>query len=349
MPRPSPSVTGEAMRGRSTRWFCRTSEAEEDLRRLPRFLLFPQTRSPAMNSIGVDLHKKIITVCVMNEKLNVLARKTLYCEKPDEIVEFFRQFRPFKVVVEATASYLWFVELVEPLAEKDRAGQSQEAQGHRRVHQEDRPPGCPGSGRVPGTGHDPPVLHAHAQAASASRVGPSPPIHPRPDDLRELQDPQNPERLQRRPQATCFSAQSGRAYLKQVPLSDADRFRDQATVGRARALHQAGSSSPERRSRHSPTRHRSEKRKPGRSQDGPWRGFVTTEVVISELGDVSRFRNAKAICAYAGLVPSSGKAEARSPRTCGSARRARGCCGGFWWKSSLASWSYTVPKWKRIL
>ena len=31
---------------------------------------------------------------------------------------FCRQFRPFKVVVEATASYLWFVELVEPLAEK---------------------------------------------------------------------------------------------------------------------------------------------------------------------------------------------------------------------------------------
>ena len=71
-----------------------------------------------MNFIGVDLHKKIITVCVMNEKLSVVARKTLYCNQPDQIVEFFRQFRPFKVVVEATASYLWFVELVEPLAEK---------------------------------------------------------------------------------------------------------------------------------------------------------------------------------------------------------------------------------------
>ena len=37
-----------------------------------------------MNSIGVDLHKKIITVCVMNEKLSVLARKTLYCDQPDQ-------------------------------------------------------------------------------------------------------------------------------------------------------------------------------------------------------------------------------------------------------------------------
>ena len=71
-----------------------------------------------MNFIGVDLHKKSITVCVMDEKRNVLARKTLACTQTDEIVEFCRHFRPFKVVVEATASYLWFVELVEPLAEK---------------------------------------------------------------------------------------------------------------------------------------------------------------------------------------------------------------------------------------
>ena len=71
-----------------------------------------------MNFIGVDLHKKSITVCVMDEKRKVLARKTFACTQTDEIVEFFRQFRPFEVVVEATASYVWFVELVEPLAEK---------------------------------------------------------------------------------------------------------------------------------------------------------------------------------------------------------------------------------------
>ena len=35
-----------------------------------------------MNFIGVDLHKKSITVCVMDEKRKVLARKTL-CGPPD--------------------------------------------------------------------------------------------------------------------------------------------------------------------------------------------------------------------------------------------------------------------------
>jgi hypothetical protein len=61
-----------------------------------------------MKSIGVDLHKKMITVCVMDENLRVVARKSLYCQKPDEIREFFRQFEPFQVVVEATiATATW--------------------------------------------------------------------------------------------------------------------------------------------------------------------------------------------------------------------------------------------------
>ncbi len=30
-----------------------------------------------MNYIGVDLHKKSITICVLNENLKVLARKTV--------------------------------------------------------------------------------------------------------------------------------------------------------------------------------------------------------------------------------------------------------------------------------
>src|SRR5208337_2808944 len=110
----------EAMRGRkrSTRRFAEPLNLRKTLRTFSPIPQFPQTRSFAMNFIGVDLHKKSITICVMDEKRKILARKTVACTQTDEIVEFFRQFRPFKVVVEATASYVWFVELVEPLAEK---------------------------------------------------------------------------------------------------------------------------------------------------------------------------------------------------------------------------------------
>jgi len=71
-----------------------------------------------MNFIGVDLHKKSITLCVMDQNRKVLSRKTIACKETNEIVDFFRKFRPFKVVVEATSSYPWFVELVEPLADE---------------------------------------------------------------------------------------------------------------------------------------------------------------------------------------------------------------------------------------
>src|SRR5271157_868919 len=40
-----------------------------------------------MNFIGVDLHKKSITVCVMDEKRKVLARKILACTQTNEIVD----------------------------------------------------------------------------------------------------------------------------------------------------------------------------------------------------------------------------------------------------------------------
>jgi hypothetical protein len=50
----------------------------------------PDLGASATNFIGVDLHKKVIAVRVMNEKLSVLARKTLYGNQPDDIVEFFR-------------------------------------------------------------------------------------------------------------------------------------------------------------------------------------------------------------------------------------------------------------------
>ncbi len=119
-----------------------------------------------MNFIGVDIHKRSFTECVMDQNLKILAHKTLYCDQPEPIVEFLRPFRPFKVVVEATASYLWFVELVEPLAEEFvQANPNQEAPGHRRIDQEDRPPQRPGAGRVLDPRHDPRVAHAHSQAA----------------------------------------------------------------------------------------------------------------------------------------------------------------------------------------
>ena len=145
-----------------------------------------------MHFIGVDLHKKSITVCVMDEKQSVLARKTLPCDQPDQIVEFFRRFRPFQVVVEATASYLWFVELVEPLAEKVVLAHPKKLRVIAESTQKTDRLDAYVLAKFLALGMIPRGLHAHAQATPASQAGPLPSLLARPNDLRPLQDPPHP-------------------------------------------------------------------------------------------------------------------------------------------------------------
>jgi transposase len=71
--------------------------------------------------IGVDLHKRTLSVCVMVQEgaqRQVVARQTLATASPQSLVEFLGHWTPFQLVVEASASHEWFVQLVEPLADR---------------------------------------------------------------------------------------------------------------------------------------------------------------------------------------------------------------------------------------
>lgn len=68
--------------------------------------------------VGIDLHKKTITLCVVNQQRQIICRKRLYCAEPANIRAFFSTLGPFVAVVEATASYEWLWQLLEPLAER---------------------------------------------------------------------------------------------------------------------------------------------------------------------------------------------------------------------------------------
>ena len=78
-------------------------------------------RSIPMKYVGVDLHKKSISICVVvlqGRKRKVVARKRFACPDVEGICRFFRELGAFQVVVEATANYEWFVGLVERLAQR---------------------------------------------------------------------------------------------------------------------------------------------------------------------------------------------------------------------------------------
>ena len=79
----------------------------------------------------------------------------------------------------------------------------------------------------------------------------------------------------------------------------------------------------------------------------PGVGVVTTEVVISELGDVTRFRNSKAVVAYAGLAPVVRQSGGKKAKDLAISKEGSGLLR---WVLVEASWRTvdTSPKWRRF-
>jgi transposase len=255
-----------------------------------------------MNFIGVDLHKRIITVCVMDSNRTVLARKTLYCNQPDQIVACFKQHQPFQVVVEATASYLWFVELAEPLAQKVVLANPKKlpviAESTKKTDRLDAQILAEFLARdmIPEAYMPTPRQRQH-RALVRHRQYLRGRITSVRCKIRHLLADYNADRKD------LFSAGCGKAYLKGVPLSDAERFvikplwssyedHQAQLLAAARKIKTFAAKAPQR-----------EAEARAVLKTAPGVGTVTAEVILSELGDVSRFKNAKAVCAYAGLVP----------------------------------------------
>jgi len=298
-----------------------------------------------MNAIGVDLHKKIITVCVMDERLSVLARGTLYCDQPEQIVEFCRKFQPFKVVVEATASYFWFLELVEPLAEKIVLANPNKlrviAESTKKTDRLDAQVLAEFLARdmVPQAYIPTPRQRQHRALVrhrqyirgrmSAVRC-----------KIRRILSDYNADRRD------LFSAKFGLEYIKQVALSDADRF----VIGQLWADYQHDDKqldelATELRAFAKKAPHK-EKEARALLKTIPGVGPVTVDVVLSELGDITRFRNAKTVCAYAGLAPVVRQSGGKKAKELAISKQGSGLLR---WALVEASWRivYTSPKWQR--
>jgi transposase len=299
-----------------------------------------------MNFIGVDLHKKIITVCVMDQGRKVLARKTLSCDQPDQIVAFFRQFQPFKVVVEATANYLWLVDLLEPLArrvvlanpkklrviaESTKKTDRLDAQILAEFLARDMIPEAymPTSRQRQ---HRTLVRHRQDLRGCITAVK---------CKVRHILADHNADRKD------LFSVRRGRRYLKDLPLSDAERFvikqlwseyedHQARLLALTQKLKAFAAKAPAREA---------EARQIIKTAPGV--GFVTAEVILSELGDVSRFRNAKAVCAYAGLVPVVKQSGGKRSKDLGISERGS---GRLRWALVEAAWRLvgTSPQWGAV-
>ena len=299
-----------------------------------------------MHFIGVDLHKNSITVCVMNEERTVLARKTLYCCQPDQIVEFFRQWSPFKMVVEATAGYFWFVELVEPLAEgvvlANPAKLRVIAESTKKTDRLDAQTLAEFLARdmIP-EAHRPALRQRQHRELVRHRQYIRGRMTSVRCKIRHILSNHNADRKD------LFSERCGPAYLKQVKLSDAERFVIKQLWSEydnhsARLLALTKKIKAFIRKAPKPE---AEARKIIKTAPGV--GMVTAEVVISELGDVTRFRNAKTVSAYAGLVPRVRQTGGKKSKDLQITKEGSGLLR---WALVEAAWRVVnqSPKWKAV-
>jgi transposase len=59
-----------------------------------------------------------MTVCVIDKTTRETFGRKLSCEASEEIVQFFRDLGEFEAVMEATATYEWLWEILEPMARR---------------------------------------------------------------------------------------------------------------------------------------------------------------------------------------------------------------------------------------
>ncbi len=251
--------------------------------------------------VGVDLHKKSITLCVLNQERKLICRRRLLCRNTEGIRKFFGELDTFRVVVEATASYEWFVEIVEPMADEVVLAHPKKL---RVIAESTRK-----SDKLDAT-----VL---AQFLALDMIPRAYRPTPRQRQHRVLVRHRN--YLQRRITSVKnklhrilandnadrpdLFTQAGRKYLDSVRVSNADRFAvDQLTIEldlyRLQLTHADRTLAEFARS--API---AEKEAREILDSIPQVGTVTIDVVLSELGNPRRFRSQKKAVAYAGLAP----------------------------------------------
>lgn len=251
--------------------------------------------------VGIDLHKKTISVCVVSQARVVLQRKTFLCIDTERVRAFFAELRPFRAVVEATASYEWLWQLLEPLAERLVLAHPKKlrviAESTRKTDRLDAQVLAEflALDMIPEAHRPSPRLRQHRalvrqrcyvrRRAAGTRT-----------KIRRILADYNADRRD------LFTAQ-GQEALAALALSPADRFVvDQLTAEWRHHSRQVRAAEKRLRefAKEAPTAE-AEARAALRSVPGI--GVVTVEVLVSEIGDIRRFRSAKDVAAYAGLVP----------------------------------------------
>lgn len=263
-----------------------------------------------MNFVGIDLHKKTISICVVDQERTVVDRKRFYCCEPERIRGFFERLGRFEAVVEATASYEWLVSLIEPLADRIILAHPKKmriiAESTRKSDQLDArvlaeflaldmiPEAYRPSKRQ--RAHRILVRHRSYLSRRLTSVR---------NKIRRILSNYNADRED-------LFTEMGLVYLSKTAVLDADRFVLDQLLAELQAYRQQLAEADERLEAFAQEAPEKEAEARAILDTIPNVGPVTIDVVVSELGDIGRFRSQKKACAYAGLVPGQRESAGRT-------------------------------------
>ena len=257
-----------------------------------------------MRFVGVDLHKQSISLCVMSQAASgrkVVDRKRFVCEDEAAIADYFASLGPYQVVVEATASYEWFVQLVEPtagrvvlahpkklriIAESAKKTDNLDAQVLAEFLALDM---------IPEAWRPTPRVREHRTLVRLRRRTTCR-ITAAKNSLRRVLADYNADIRE-------LFTQRGRQYLAKIKLSAATRFQ-------VDLLCEELDQYADRLKRIDGELAKFAERAPVKEREArdvlatmPGVGVVTIDVVLAELGDPQRFRSHRKATAFAGLAP----------------------------------------------
>ncbi len=257
-----------------------------------------------MKLVGVDLHKKSITVCVMVQadgRRQVLVRRRFACCQLKRIRAFFEDLETFQVTVEATSSYEWFLRLVEDLADRCVLSHPKKL----RVIAESKNKSDKVDAQVlaefllldmlPEAWRPTPRVRQHRVLVRHRRWldGRITSIKCK---LRNKLAHYNADI------AELFTRQ-GQEHLANVALSAADRFEVQHLQAEWELFANQLQAADKQLREFAQGAPQFEREARAVLETIPQVGRVTIDAVLSELGDFRRFRSAKKVVAYAGLDP----------------------------------------------
>ena len=257
-----------------------------------------------MKYVGVDLHKQVIVLCVVavvGGQRQVQMRRRMACHDTAALVDFFATLGPFQVAVEATAAYEWFLELIEGQAQRMVLVHPRKmriiAESRRKTDRLDAQILAEflAADELPEAWRPTPRVRQH-RALVRQRDAHRRRISGLKCRLRNVLAHYNAD-------VPRLFTLAGREHLAQAPLHACDRFvadqllaeldfqqAQQRAVDRRLVEFAASAPMAEREAR-------------AVLESVPCVGPVTTEIVLSELGDIRRFHSQADIVQYAGLAP----------------------------------------------